>query len=64
MRLADVSARRIEDVSGILRKSSASAVVVSNLSGKTFAEVEECRCKPLTCSYPHVLVDGIHLKRS
>lgn len=64
MYLAGVSTRRIEDVSEILWGSSVSASTVSNLNEKAFATVEEWRERPLTCEYPYVYVDGIHLKRS
>ena len=64
MYLAGVSTRRIEDVSEILWGASVSAGTVSNLNDKAFAAVEEWRCRPLTCEYPYVYVDGIYLKRS
>ena len=41
-----------------------SAGTVSNLNDKAFAAVEEWRCRPLTCEYPYVYIDGIYLKRS
>ena len=61
MRLAGVPARRIEDVSEILWGSSVSAATVSNLNERAFEAVEEWRSRPLTCDYPYVFVDGIHL---
>ena len=64
MYLAGVSTRRIEDVSEILWGSSVSAATVSNLNDRAFEAVEEWRCRPLTCGYPYVFVDGIYLKRS
>lgn len=64
MYLAGVSTRRIEDVSEILWGASVSASTVSNLNEKAFEAVEECRCRPLTCAYPYVFVDGIYLKRA
>ena len=64
MYLAGVSTRRIEDVSEILRGSSVSAAIVSNLNEKAFASVEEWRNRPLERAYPYVYVDGIYLKRS
>ena len=64
MYLAGVSTRRIEDVSGILWGASVSASTVSNLNEKAFEAVEEWRCRPLTCAYPYVFVDGIYLKRA
>ena len=64
MYLAVVSTRRIEDVSEILWGASVSASTVSNLNEKAFEAVEEWRCRPLTCAYPYVFVDGIYLKRA
>ena len=58
MYLAGVSTRRIEDVSEILWGASVSASTVSNLNEKAFEAVEEWRCRPLTCAYPYVFVDG------
>ena len=64
MYLAGVSTRRIEDVSEILWGASVSSSTVSNLNEKAFEAVEEWRCRPLTCAYPYVFVDGIYLKRA
>ena len=64
MYLAGVSTRRIEDVSEILWGAGVSAGTVSNLNDKAFKAVDEWRCRPLTCEYPYVYVDGIYLKRS
>lgn len=64
MYLAGVSTGRIEDVSEILWGASVSASTVSNLNEKAFEAVEEWRCRPLTCAYPYVFVDGIYLKRA
>ena len=64
MYLAGVSTRRIEDVSEILWGASVSASTVSSLNETAFAAVEEWRCRPLTCAYPYVFVDGIYLKRA
>ena len=64
MYLAGVSTRRIEDVSEVLWGTSVSAATVSNLNDKAFQAVEEWRSRPLTCGYPYVFIDGIHLKRS
>lgn len=64
MYLADVSTRRIEDVSEILWGSSVSAATVSNLNDKAFEVVEAWRSRPLACAYPYVFIDGICLKRS
>ena len=64
MYLAGVSTRRIEDVGEILWGAGVSAGTVSNLNDKAFKAVDEWRCRPLTCEYPYVYVDGIYLKRS
>ena len=64
MYLAGVSTRRIEDVSEILWGAGVSAGTVSNLNEKAFKAVDEWRCRPLTCEYPYVYIDGIYLKRS
>lgn len=64
MYLTGVSTRRIEDASEVLWGASVSAGTVSNLNEKAFAAVEEWRCRPLTCEYPCVYVDGIYLMRA
>ena len=64
MRLAGVSTRRIEDVGEVLWGAGVSAGTVSNLNDKAFKAVDEWRCRPLTCEYPYVYVDGIYLKHS
>jgi putative transposase len=64
MYLAGVSTRRIEDVSEILWGASVSPGTVSNLNEKAFKSIDEWRCRPLTCEYPYVYIDGIYLKRS
>lgn len=64
MYLAGVSTRRIEDVGEILWGAGVSTGTVSNLNDKAFKAVDEWRCRPLTCEYPYVYVDGIYLKRS
>ena len=63
MYLAGVSTRRVEDVSEILWGAGVSAGTVSNLNDKAFKAVEEWRCRPLTCEYPYVYVDGIYIAR-
>ena len=64
MYLAGVSTRRIEDASEVLWGAGVSAGTVSNLNDKAFKAVDEWRCRPLTCEYPYVYIDGIYLKRS
>ena len=64
MHLAGVSTRRIEDVSEILWGASVSPGTVPNLNEKAFKSIDEWRCRPLTCEYPYVYIDGIYLKRS
>ena len=50
MRLADVSAGRIEDVSEVLWGPGVSVATVSNLNEKVFASVEGRRNRPLVCA--------------
>ena len=64
MYLAGVSTRRIEDVGEILWGAGVSAGTVSNLNDKAFKAVDEWRCRPLTCAYPYIYINGIYLKRS
>lgn len=64
MYLAGVSTRRFEDISEILWGAGVSAGTVLNLNGKAFKAVDEWRCRPLTCEYPYIYIDGIYLKRS
>lgn len=64
MYLADVSTRRIEDVSEILWGVGFSAGTVSNLNEKAFESVKAWRTRPLSGGYPHLFVDGVYLKRS
>ena len=64
MYLAGVSTRRIEDVSEILWGAAVSAGTVPNLNEKAFKAVDGWRCRPLTCEYPYVYINGIYLKRS
>lgn len=64
MRLAGAFTRRVEDVSEILWGAGISADTVSNLNEKAFKPADERRCRPLTCAYPYIKIDGIYLKRS
>ena len=64
MYLAGMSTRRIEDVGEILWGAGVSAGTVSNLNDKAFKAADKWRCRPLTCEYPYVNIDGIYLKRS
>ena len=64
MHLANVSTRRIEDVSEILWGAGVSAGTVSNLNEKAFESVDVWRTRPLSGGYPYLFVDGIYLKRS
>lgn len=52
MRLAGASTRRIEDASGILWGSSASAATASNLNERALGAVEARRSRPLERAYP------------
>ena len=51
-----------EAVIEILWGAGVSAGTVSNLNDKAFKAVDEWRCRPLTCKYPYVYIDGIYLK--
>lgn len=62
--LVDVSARRIENVPGILRGSSVLASTVFNLNEKAFAAIGKRRFERLVCAYPYAFIDGAHMKRS
>lgn len=64
MHLAGASTRRVEDVSEIPWGTGVSAGAASSLNEKAFKAVDKWRCRPLTCAYPYVYVDGVYLKRS
>ena len=64
MRLAGVSARRIQDVSEILWGSSVSPATVSKLNREAFGAVDEWRHRRLEGDYPYVYLDGTYIKRN
>ena len=64
MYLAGVSVRRVEDVTGALWGTKVSPGTISNLNKKAYEHIEQWRTRPLSGRYPHVYVDGVHLKRS
>ncbi len=61
---ADVSVRRVEDITEALRGTKVSSGAVGNLSKKAYEHIEVRRTRPLTGSYPYVCADGVCLKRS
>lgn len=63
MYLADVSVRRVEDITELLWGTKVSSGTISNLNQKAYKHIEEWRQRPLTGEYPYVYVDGIYLKR-
>lgn len=62
--LADVSVRRVEDITEALYGTKASPGTISNLNKKTYGHIETWRTRPLSGEYPYVYVDGVCLKRS
>jgi len=65
MHLADVSVRRVEDITEALWGSKVSPSTISNLNKKAYAHIEEWRNRQLLSEeYPYVFVDGIYLKHS
>ena len=62
MRLAGVSARRIQDVSEILWGPSVSPATVSKLNREAFGAVDERRHRRLEGDYPYVYLDGTYIK--
>lgn len=63
MRLAGVSARRVEDASRTPWGAGVSAGAVPDLDDKASASAEERGNRPLGGGCPHVLVDGVRLRR-
>lgn len=64
MYLAEVSVRRVEDITEALRGTKVSAGTVSNLNKKVYGHIDTWRNRPLQGKYPYVYVDGIYLKRN
>ena len=63
MYLADVSVRRVEDITETLWGTKVSSGTINNLNQKASKHLEDWRQRPLTGEYPYVYVDGIYLKR-
>ena len=63
MYLADVFARRVEDITEALWGTKVSPGTISSLNKKAYEHIEVRRTRPLTGSYPYVYMDGIYLKR-
>ena len=65
MYLADVSVRRVEDITEAMRDSKVSLAAVSELNKKAYVHIEDWRNRPLQGGrYPYVCVDGISLRRN
>ena len=62
--LRELIRKTIEEATIEMQLAGVSAGTVSNLNDKAFKAVDEWRCRPLTCEYPYVYIDGIYLKRS
>lgn len=64
MYFADVSVRRVEDITEALWGSKVSPGTISNLNKKAYEHIEQWRIRSLTEEYPYIYVDGVFLKRS
>ena len=65
MYLADVSVRRVEDITEALWGSKVSPATISELNKKAYVHIEDWRNRPLQGGkYPYVYVDGIYLRRN
>ena len=65
MYLADVSVRRVEDITEALWGSKVSPATISQLNKKAYVHIEDWRNRPLRGGrYPYVYVDGIYLRRN
>src|SRR5271168_1271061 len=64
MYLADVSVRRVEDITEALWGTRVSPSTVSELNQKIAATIEAWRNRPIEGEFPYVYLDGIWLKRS
>ena len=65
MYLADVSVRRVEDITEALWGSKVSPPTISELNKKAYVNIEAWRNRPLQGGrYPYVYVDGIYLRRN
>ncbi len=62
---ADMSVRRVEDITEALWGTKVSPGTISELNKKAYARIEVWRSRPLTGKiYPYVYVDGIYLRRN
>ena len=65
MYLAEVSVRRVEDITEALWGSKVSPATISELNKKAYVHIEDWRNRPLKGGkYPYVYVDGIYLRRN
>ncbi len=65
MYLADVSVRRVEDITEALWGTKVSPGTISELNKKAYVHIENWRNRSLQgVQYPYVYVDGIYLKRN
>ena len=58
MYLADVSVRRVEDISEALWGSRVSAFTISDLNQKAYVHIEEWRQRSLSGRYPYIYIDS------
>ena len=61
---ADVSVRRVEDITEALWGTRVSPSTVSDLNKKIYATIEAWRNRLIEGDHPYVYLDGIVLKRS
>ena len=64
MYLAEVSVRRVEEITAALWGERVSPGTISNLNHKLFDRIEEWRNRPITGEYAYVFMDGIWLKHT
>ena len=64
MYLAEVSVRRVEDITEALWGTKVSPSTVSEMNKKIYEHIETWRNLPLSGEFPYVCLDGIWLKRS
>jgi putative transposase len=64
MYLAEVSVRRVEDITEALWGMRVSPATVSDRNKKIYGAIEGWRNRPIEAEHPYVFLDGIVLKRS
>ena len=64
MYLAEVSVRRVEDITEALWGMRVNAGTVSELNQKLYERIETWRNQPIQGEHPYVYLDGIWLKRT